>query len=58
MAGTKGVALDSHDDFRARRFKDNNGRPDDDGGHGTHNAGIIAANLNNLGVAGMGKHTN
>ena len=30
----------------------NNGRPEDDGGHGTHNAGVIAANLNNLGVAG------
>ncbi|CAJ1410852.1 unnamed protein product [Effrenium voratum] len=29
-----------------------NGSPVDDGGHGTHNAGIIAAQLNNLGVAG------
>ena len=33
--------------------KDNNGQPEDDSGHGTHNAGIIAAQVNNLGVAGV-----
>lgn len=33
-------------------FVDNNGAPWDDGGHGTHNAGIIAAQLNDLGIAG------
>ena len=32
--------------------QDNNGQPEDDSGHGTHNAGIIAAQVNNLGVAG------
>eukprot|EP00913_Durusdinium_trenchii_P007030 g6613.t1 len=40
------------DDVNGFNFVDNNGSPEDDGGHGTHNAGIIAAQLNNLGVAG------
>eukprot|EP00435_Cladocopium_sp_Y103_P023932 s1479_g5.t2 len=40
------------DDVNGFNFVDNNGRPEDDSGHGTHNAGIIAAQVNDLGVAG------
>ncbi|CAJ1362632.1 unnamed protein product, partial [Effrenium voratum] len=42
------------DDVNGFNIVDRNGSPVDDGGHGTHNAGIIAAQLNNLGVAGWG----
>lgn len=40
------------DDVNGFNFVDNNGAPEDDSGHGTHNAGIVAAQVNNLGVAG------
>lgn len=40
------------DDVHGFNFVDYNGNPVDDGGHGTHNAGLIAAQLNDRGIAG------
>jgi thermitase len=55
--GAPGVDDDSNgyiDDLHGWNFVDNNNNPDDDNGHGTHLAGIIAGATNNsIGIAGI-----
>lgn len=45
------------DDVNGWNFVDNNNNPDDDQGHGTHVAGIIGAENNDVGVVGIAYKT-
>lgn len=57
--GSDGIDNDGNgfvDDFRGWNFVDNNNDPMDDSGHGTHIAGLIAAEENAIGITGVAPH--